>query len=282
MPTDGLVYDFLNSPATIWTTLRAVSIFLVTVLVINIFRRIWRAVKQDTINQKFFKNVLSAFIWVVGILLSLSEFPAFRNATTALLAGSGFAAIIIGLAAQESLGNAFNGMFISIFKPFETGDRIHLVNADITGFVEDITIRHTVIRTFTNSRVIIPNSRISQELIENSNFHNARASNFIDVTITYGSDMAKAEEIIAHVIEKHPDFVDTRTDEQKETLPMVRVFVRALGLYGIELRASMWTETVAVNFAACSDVRRQILTEFEQEGIVIASSKIIDALINKE
>ena len=244
---------------------------LATTLVIKIFRAIWIVIGKNTIHQKFIKNVISAFISGTGIVLALSWLPFFEDAAGALLAGSGIAALIIGLAAQEPLGNAFNGLFISISKPFEVGDRVHLVNAKITGFIEDITIRHTVIRTFMNSRIIIPNSVISQELIENSNFCNPQASAFIDVTITYDSDVNKALDIIANIIGSHKDFVDTRTPEQQETAPKVPVFIRNLGLLGIELRASMWTESIAINFAACSDVRKSIIHEFEKAGIRIAN-----------
>ena len=271
--------NLLHSEQMLWITFRAAITFAATVVVINLFRRIWRAIRQDTLHSKFIKNIFTVVIWIVGILLSLSWFPQFTTAATALLAGSGIVAIVIGLAAQESIGNAFNGIFLSIFKPFEVGDRIHLVNANITGFIEDITIRHTVIRTFVNSRVIIPNSVINQDLIENSNFCGAQASAFIDVTVVYGSDIDTATAIIAEIIGNHKDFIDTRTDDKKATMPKVPVFVRALGLYGIELRASMWTETIGVNFAACSDVRKEILEKFNAAGITIASSKIIDALM---
>jgi small-conductance mechanosensitive channel len=239
--------------------------------VTKVFRVIWIAIAKNTIHQKFIKDVITVFISGTGIVLALSWFPFFEGAVGALLAGSGIAAIIIGLAAQESLGNAFNGFFISISKPFEVGDRIHLVNANITGFIEDITIRHTIIRTFMNSRIIIPNSVISQELIENSNFHNAQASGFIDVVIIYKADVDRACDIVADVIGSHPGFVDTRTPQQiEEDAPKVPVFVRNLGLYGIELRSSMTTENVAVNFAACSDVRKGIIRKFEEAGIEIA------------
>lgn len=269
-----MLYNFLSNDSFAWVTMRIVATLLVTTLAIKIFRAVWRTFGKDTIHQKFIKNLLSAFIWAVGIVISLSWLPYFTDAAGALLAGSGIVAITIGLAAQESFGNAFNGLFISLFKPFEVGDRVHLVNADITGFVEDITIRHTVIRTFTNSRIIIPNSVINQELIENSNFCNPQASSFIDVIVTYDSDIAKACEIIAEVIGGHKDFVDTRTTDQKEVAPKVPVFVRSLGLHGAELRASMWTERVDNNFAASSEVRRNILDEFKKVGIRIATAKI--------
>lgn len=277
-----MLNDFFTSDHIIWILIRAAATLAATVLVIRIFRMVWRMFGEDKIHQKFIKNVLSAIIWVIGLVLTLRWFPYFTDFAVALLAGSGIIAITIGLAAQESLGNAFNGLFISLFKPFEVGDRIHLINADITGFVEDITIRHTVIRTFINSRIIIPNSVMNQELIENSNFYNQQASSFIDITITYDSDVEKACEIITRAIGNHPEFVDTRTPEQELTDPKVPVFVRCLGLFGIELRASMWTATVSTNFAACSDVRKNILREFLKEGICIASSKLIDPMIKAD
>ena len=276
-----MLQNFLTGDQLVWITLRIIAVLVTTLFVTSLFRKIWRTFGKDTIHQKFIKNVLSVIFWSIGIVLILIQLPGFTNAASALIAGSGIVALTIGLAAQESLGNAFNGLFISMFKPFEVGDRIHLVNADITGFVEDITLRHTVIRTFMNSRIIIPNSVMNKELIENSNFCNPQASSFIDVTITYDSDVNKACGIIAQIIGEHPDFVDTRTPEMSER-PKVPVFVRTLGLYGVDLRASMWTATIANNFAACSDVRRGILEEFEKAGVRIASSKIIDALIQEQ
>jgi len=276
-----MLNNLLRSEDIVWVMVRVVATLMATVIATRIFRMTWRRFGRDTIHQKFIKNVLSIIIWLIGLFLALNWLPYFSDAATALLAGSGLVVLTIGLAAQESLGNAFSGLFISMFKPFEVGDRVHLTNANITGFIEDITIRHTVIRTFMNSRIIIPNSVMNKELIENANFCNPRASNFIDVIISYGSNVDIASEIIANVISSHPDFVDPRTPEQMGTAPPVRVFVRALGLYGVELRASMWTATIANNFAACSDVRLGILKEFEAAGIVIASSKIIDSLFQQ-
>lgn len=274
--------NFISGDQFIWELARFVVKLLATFIVSNIFRMYWRLIfKPGTIHSMFIKTVLSAFVWVAGITFALSSFSPFQDVAVAFFAGSGIAALTIGLAAQETLSNAFNGLFISIFKPFEVGDRVHLVSANITGFIEDISLRHTVIRTFMNSRLIIPNSVINKEIIENSSFCNPQASAFIDVIVTYDSDIPKACELLAKVIGEYPDFVDTRTPEQRETTPKVPVFVRALGLYGVELRASMWTETISNNFAACSDARKSIIAEFEEAGVKIASSRFIDPLIGK-
>jgi len=269
------LHDFFYGDEIIWEFARFGVKLTLTFVVTHIFRVFWRrTLTADTIHLKFMKNVFSAIIWVAGVAFSLSAFSQFHTVATAFFAGSGIAALTVGLAAQESLSNAFNGLFISIFKPFEVGDRIHLVNANITGFIEDITLRHTVIRTVMNSRIIIPNSVINKELIENSNFCNAQASSFIDVIITYESDVPTACEIMAQVIGDHPEFIDTRTPEEMETKPMVPVLVRALGLHGPEIRASMWTETIAASFVACSDVRKNIVKEFRHAGIEISQIQL--------
>ncbi|MCL2212312.1 MAG: mechanosensitive ion channel family protein [Oscillospiraceae bacterium] len=272
--------NFLSSPDFLWVALRVVATIVSTTLAAKVFRITWRAISRETIHHKAIKHIISGLIWLAGIILALSWIPEFGDTAATLIAGSGLVILAFGLAAQETLGNAFSGLFISMFKPFEVGDRINLVGMDIVGFVEDITLRHTIIRTLKNSRLIVPNSVINKELIENASFCNPRAANFIDVTITYDSDVAAACEIMREIIGNHPEFSDNRTEEQKLTAPKVPVFVRNLGLYGVELRASMWTETIANNMAACSDVRRLILVAFDEAGVKISSAKVLE-VINK-
>lgn len=235
-----------------------------------------RMVKQDKIHFKLLRNIVLLLIYVVGMLVAMHEIPKFETAFQAILAGSGIAALTIGLAAQESLGNAINGMFISIFKPFEVGDRVRLIGSDIIGYIEDITLRHTVVRTLVNSRVIVPNSVISKELIENSNYWDGKASAFIDVVITYDSDLKLAQNIMSGVITSHADYIDTRPEDDRKGPPAARVYVRNLSLYGVELRASMWTDSIGKNFDACSDAREKIKLEFDKQGIKLAHSSNFD------
>ena len=124
-------------------------------------------------------------VYFIGILAALEAIPGLSKVMSTILAGSGIIAIVVGLAAQESLGNIISGWFIGLFRPFEVGDRVRLVGYDITGKIEDITLRHTVIKTFTNSRVIVPNSKISSTIIENSHYIDERSSSFIDVYVSY-------------------------------------------------------------------------------------------------
>ena len=220
----------------------------------------------DKLHIKFIRNIAVILIYLVGGFLMLSQIPEFEKGLTALLAGSGIVALSIGLAAQESVGNFINGLVLSMFKPFEVGDRIKLINGNITGIIEDITLRHTIIRTYLNSRVIIPNSVINKDLIENSNIIERRAAGHIDVTITYDSDMELAQKIIAEIIAGSPFALD-----EFRSSDLIDVFVCNLGNYGVELRATLWTDDINDNFKACSESRKTIKREFDKAGIKIAS-----------
>lgn len=190
--------------------------------------------------------------------------------TSTIVKSSSLLVVVAGFAAQEALGNIINGLFISVFKPFEIGDKIKLTSANLSGYIEDITIRHTVIRTFSNSRVIIPNSVMNKEIIENSHFKDLVSGNPLDIIVSYESDTDKAIQIVKDIISEHPDVRDMRTEEEKEAgKEKVEVFVRDLTNQGVQLRVTVWTEDIDTNFKVCSDLRLAIKKEFEANGITI-------------
>lgn len=77
------------------------------------------------------------------------------------------------------------------------------------------------------------------------------------------------------IIENHPKYIDMRTTEEKlNNVPKVSILIRELGDYAVQLRGSMWTNTVEESFEACSDVRLQIISEFRKNNILIPHEKI--------
>ena len=134
------------------------------------------------------------------------------------------------------LSNIISGVFIVLFKPFRVNDR--LLVKGLSGTVEDITLRHTVIRDYENKRILIPNAVISDEVIVNSDFLEDKICKWIDVRISYDSDIDKAKAIIREEVENHPLHLDVRTPEQlKEGVANVIVRVILLGEYSVDLRA---------------------------------------------
>ncbi len=268
--------EFLEKNAWALTLIRVAVVVLATVIILRANRHFWKKNPENRnhLIRRFTFNIVQAAIFALGIILAVEQIPQLSQVARTVLAGSGIVALAISLSAQESLANIIGGIFLSVFRPFDVGDRITLVTSRITGNVEDITLRHTIIKTFTNTRVIVPNSTMSREIVENSEINGIFASAFIDVTVAYEANIDEAMAIMAEVIGSHPAYFDTRPEEDRERTPKVRVYVRELGASGIALRASMWTRTVDENFAACSDVRLQIKKAYDAAGIEIPYSKV--------
>ena len=88
--------------------------------------------------------------------------------------------------------------------------------------------------------------------------------------MAYDADVDKAIEIIQELVRGHKFFYDSRTAEDKvEGKPDVIVRVRTLGATSVDLRANIWTKTIGENFEMCSDLRREVLKKFSEEGIEI-------------
>ena len=182
-----------------------------------LFRRILsrpNVLKEKKTHLALTKSIIVAIIYIFFIAIMLSQFDELKSLGTSLLAGSGIAALAIGLAAQDAIGNVIGGIFISLFQPFKIGDTITYVDKNLTGVVEDITVRHTVIRTFNNKRLIIPNGLINKEIVENSNYSDDKVCVFLDLDIAYTSNTDKAIGIITDEAVKHPDFLDIRNPEE--------------------------------------------------------------------
>ncbi len=257
------------------TLVKVLSIIIITHLVVLLSQRIWNRRKNDDhfLFRHFLYKIVHSAIYIIGILLAIGQIPYLSEVASTILVGSGILTLAISLSAQESLNNIISGLFITLFRPFEVGDRVTLISSSITGIVEDITLRHTIIKTFTNTRIVVPNSTMNKEIVENSNLIDSRASAFVDVIVAYESDIDNAIKIMADVIGNHPLYLDIRTEEQKKTVPKVSVFVRDLNERGVALRANMWTRTVNENFQACSDARLLIKKSFDAAGIEIPYTK---------
>ena len=226
---------------------------------------------KKQIHLKFAKNLTQGIIVIIGLYNLGMRFTGFQSFSKSLLTSSSLLVVVLGFAFQTSLEDFIAGILISIFKPFNIDDRITLQGLNISGYIENITIRHTIVRTFTNNRLIVPNSIMNKAVIENTHMVDPETSNFIDVLITYDSDVNLAKEIMQEVISSHPSFIDSRNPQDiKDKKPKVRVFVRELAPSGVALRANVRTSDVDTNFRACSEIRETLLKEFKNRGVEFA------------
>ena len=196
-----------------------------------IIRMIMKAVSKafektnlDETLQPFLLTTIG-FILKLLLVISIAGIVGLPMASfAALLAGVGLA---IGAAFNGSLGHIASGIMLLIFKPFKVGDLIKTNGA--FGFVKEISVFVTVIETFQNETEIIPNSAITSNKITNlTKIGNLRID--MPFAIRYGSDIAKAKEIVLDVLKKDKNVLQIGTN-------VPRVAVNNLGQNSVELLA---------------------------------------------
>ena len=248
-----------------------------TILAVLLFRYFFnRFVKKQVImsgndptRYRFISHLLTAMIYIIGFGWAFSHIDALRTLAASLLAGAGIAAVAIGFASQAAISNIIGGLFIVLFKPYRINDRITLASGR-GGVVEDITLRHTVIRDFENRRIIIPNSIISNETLVNADLTDERIVKWVDIGISYNSDIDLAKKIIREEIMAHPVLIDGRNAEQIEKGdPQVPVRVISLGESSVNLRAWAWVASQQDSAALGWDTLESIKKRFDKEGIEI-------------
>lgn len=251
--------------------------YFITFVIVKILRKILdvlirknsNEIHEDPTNFIFVKNSLSFVLYSIATFWIFHKIPYFNSLGNALFAGAGVIAAVIGFASQKAFSNIIGGLFVLLFKPFRVGDVIEISN-NKKGIVEEITLRHTVIKDYENRRIVIPNSQISDETIINSSITDDKIRKHIEVSISYGSDIDLAIDLLRKQITNHPLFLDNRTEEEiKNNQPSILIRVVNLGDWGITLRANVWAENNDHAFTMQCDTYYQIKKTFDNNGIEI-------------
>ena len=242
-----------------WLSRRAINRFI---------RKNSLDINNDPTNYKFLANALRGIIYSVGIMFAVREYPPLSSVASSLLAGAGIFAVAIGFASQQAFSNIISGIFLVIFKPFRVNDRLR-IKENYYGVVEDITLRHTVIRDLENKRIIIPNSVIATEIIVNSDHNDGKFNKFLEINVALNTDIDKAKRIIAEEIAKHPRYIDTRKEEEKSTKPLVEVKLLRFTDFSMVLRGTCWANTNGGVNDMNMDLLESIKKRFDTEGVEI-------------
>jgi small conductance mechanosensitive channel len=254
-----------------------VLIVLATFFAVYLFRKFYtrlsirkaEEINSDPTNYKFLGHLITALIYMVGFSFAIYAIQPLRTLATSMLAGAGILAVAIGFASQQALSNIVSGIFIIMFKPFRVNDRI-ILRDTLSGVVEDITLRHTVIRNFENRRIVIPNSIISNEVLINADLGDEKICRFLEIGISYDSDIDLAKKIIFEEVRNHKDYFDARSlEDVLNGVPEVTVRVIAHGDSSINIRAWVWALNSPTSFAMHCDLLESIKKRFDKEGVEI-------------
>ncbi|MCF3651212.1 mechanosensitive ion channel family protein [Synoicihabitans lomoniglobus] len=252
--------------------LNIVTVLLVAVLVSTIARRIFAVHLKKAMNSErrtgitFLSNAVRATIIIMAMLAIIYTIPSLRSLAVGVFAGASVLAAFLGFASQKAFSNIVSGVFIVVFKPFRVDDIIK-IRGEI-GTIEDITLRHTVIRALENKRLIYPNSVIDSEPIINWTIRDEKAQKFMFISIGFEADLDQAVTIIREEATKHPDLLDLRTDAEKsDGKPLVEVPVLDFKDALVNFRVPLWAQDLPTAMNMTWDVQRAIKLRFDREGI---------------
>lgn len=275
--------DLLNI-VVFGVSIRWIIVFLIKGTLIYLFVRILTATTKylfrrsqrrqgniiiDDTKIGFLRQIIVVAIYVIGVSAFLSLIPGMEKVSNSILASAGIIAAAVGLASQEALSNIVGGLFIIFSRPFKVGDYIQ-VDSMIIGTVVEITLRHTVIQNVENRMILIPNNKINSSTIINSSYGDTSTCSFIEVGVSYTTDLGHAINVMRDEIMKHPLLIDHRTETEKSNgTPEVTIRVIALGDSAITLRAWAWASNSANAYAMKCDLLKAVKERFDTEKIEI-------------
>ncbi|TRW97876.1 mechanosensitive ion channel [Paracoccus sp. M683] len=120
----------------------------------------------DQITLSFLSQLSILAIWLLLLTFYAHLVPVLHRLGTALLAGVSLMSVVVGFAAQSTLGNLVAGISLVLYKPFRRGDRLQITAPTPqeceVGVVEDMSLGFTVLRTDDGRKIIVANGTMAQ------------------------------------------------------------------------------------------------------------------------
>jgi len=209
--------------------------------------------KVEATLQQFLLSILRTILKAIQIIVFASMIGI---QTASLIAILGAAGLAIGLALQGSLANFAGGVLILLFRPFKNGDAIKAQGH--VGSVEEIQIFNTILKTFDNQRIIIPNALLSNGCVTNINVNGTRRVDMV-FGIGYNDDIAKAKSILAAMIAADERILKDHSND---------IWVGEHGDSSVNLFVRPWANA-ADYWGIYFDFMENVKLAFDKEGISI-------------
>jgi len=193
------------------------------------------------------RSVITAIVFI-GVLSALLVIPQVRAVATGILASSAVIGIVVGFAAQKTIGNFIAGLLIAFSQPIRLGDHVEIEGQ--MGVVEEIGLTYTFIRVEDNDRLVIPNERIASDTIRNSSIRGRRKLAQVTVQVPLDSDLDVVSGLLREAAE------DERAD----------VFVAALADKA-ELMVSVWADDEPAAERLESELRLRAHKRLREAGV---------------
>jgi small-conductance mechanosensitive channel len=216
---------------------------------------------RPRIRTSLLRNVIArsvgVFVFLFGTYIVLKVAGLTQLALT-VVGGTGLIGLAVGIAFRDITENFLASIFLSMQRPFETGDLVEI--AGVTGYVQQLNVRTTILMTLDGNVVQIPNATVYKSNLRNFTTNANRREDFV-VGIGYEDSIPEAQEIARKVLSEHPAVVDD---------PEPSVLVDSLGPSTINLRVYFWLNGREHSWLKVrSSVIRLIKLAFQKHGITM-------------
>ena len=180
-----------------------------------------------------------------------------------LLTALGIGGLAVALALQDTLSNLFAGFHIIASNQLTSGDYVKLDTGE-EGYIQDVTWRNTIIKTFKNNMIIVPNSKIASAILTNYNQPVQEMKIWIRVGVSYNSDLEFVEKVTVDVAnEVMRDVTGGLTDSK----PFIRFM--SFDDSSISLRVILFTKEYEMQYIIQHEFVKRLHKRYKREGIVI-------------
>ncbi|MDZ7827518.1 MAG: mechanosensitive ion channel [Gammaproteobacteria bacterium] len=251
----GMAIDLamIHGPALVLAVLTLGIGLWVINRVVALLHRTMEARSVEPTLARFLRSLVSVGL---KVLLFVSVLGMIGIETTSFIAVLGGAALAIGLALQGSLSNFAGGVLILLFRPFRVGQVIETQGS--LGTVDEIGILHTVLKTFDNRTIIIPNGDLANDRIVNLSLEATRRAEWT-FGVSYDDDIRRVRETLGEVL---------ATEERILAEPEPTIVLSAFADSSVNFMVRAWVPAAEL-WPVIWDVNEKVKLAFDEQGITI-------------
>ena len=201
--------------------------------------------------QRFFNNMIKVVLY---ICLVLTIIGILGIDTTSLIAMFASASLAIGMALSGTMQNFAGGVMILLLRPYRIGDYVEAQGQ--AGTIKEISLFNTIITTVDNKVIYIPNSTISNGIINNYSQEPMRRVDW-NITISYGDDVEVARRVLMQLMNE---------DKRIKQEPAPVVYLISLGADSVNLSARAWVDS-ANYWGVFFDMNERIYNELPKHDL---------------
>ena len=257
-----------------WKSLVNLGIIIVVaiavmVLLIFINRKCFKRLKEKhkNLHLQLLEKVINILIVIIVGLLAFSAMGGTRSVWQTLLGGTAVLSAVAAFAAQDVIKDMLAGLMISIYKPFDIGDRIELEDGT-AGVVKKMSMRHVVINTIDTIKEVIPNSRLNIMQLKNYSYRAPYRSANFRFPVAYTTDVEQAKAVIAAAVAQSEYSVPYLTNEagEKEYQP---VYFMDFADSALIMSVTVYYQNTVPTEKVKDDINSRVKKALDESGIEI-------------